>query len=361
MKKTPLNSVHHEMGAKMTDFGGWEMPVEYSGIIEEHKTVRRDAGLFDVSHMGEIAVRGRDAGSFIDYLVTNRVSTAAEGKVTYSPMCYPEGGIVDDLLVYKIQADEYFLVVNASNTDKDFAWISEQAAEYSGEVKVENQSQDYALLALQGPRSEEILSQLTSVSLDDIPAFNSSNIEVDGVNMLVSRTGYTGEDGFELYFAPGKAEQIWQSLLKAGERAGLKPAGLGARDTLRLEKCLCLYGNDISKDTNPLEAGLGWTVKFDKEDFVGKAALKRVKEAGASRKLVGFILQERGIARHNYPILSEEEEEIGYVTSGSYSPSLEENIGLGYVESSQAKPGQKIKIKIRSRLVAAEVVETPFI
>ncbi len=361
MEKTPLNSVHHEMGAKMTDFGGWEMPVEYSGIIDEHKTVRRDAGLFDVSHMGEIVVRGQEAGSFIDYLVTNRVSTVPQGKVVYSPMCYPEGGIVDDLLIYKIQDDQYFLVVNASNTEKDFAWISEQAAKFSGEVEVKNHSRNYALLALQGPRSEEILSQLTPASLDDIPAFNFSNIEVDGIDMLVSRTGYTGEDGFELYFAPEKAEKIWQSLLKAGERAGLKPAGLGARDTLRLEKCLCLYGNDISKETNPLEAGLGWTVKFDKDDFVGKDALERVKEAGPPRKLVGFILQDRGIARHNYPILSSQEEEIGHVTSGSYSPSLEENIGLGYVESSQAQPGQIIKIKIRSRLVSAEVVETPFI
>ncbi len=361
MKKTPLNSVHHDLGAKMTDFGGWEMPVEYSGIIDEHNTVREKAGLFDVSHMGEIAVSGKDSSSFIDYLITNRVSTAPAGKVVYSPMCYLEGGIVDDLLVYKIEEDRYFLVVNASNTEKDFDWISERAAEVSGDVEVENLSRDYALLALQGPRSEEILSQLTSTGLDDIPAFSFKKIEVDSLNMLVSRTGYTGEDGFELYFDPGEAERIWQSLLKAGEEAGLKPAGLGARDTLRLEKCLCLYGNDISRETNPLEAGLGWTVKFDKEDFVGKEALERIKEAGLSRKLVGFILKERGIARHNYPILSIGEEEIGHVTSGSYSPSLEENIGLGYVETAHASPGEEIKIKIRSRLVAAEVVETPFI
>jgi len=361
MKKTPLNSVHHDLGAKMTDFGGWEMPVEYSGIIDEHNTVREKAGLFDVSHMGEIAVSGKDSSSFIDYLITNRVSTAPAGKVVYSPMCYPEGGIVDDLLVYKIEEDRYFLVVNASNTEKDFDWITERAAEFSGEVEAEDLSRDYALLALQGPRSEEILSQLTSAGLDDMPAFSFSKIEVDGLNMLVSRTGYTGEDGFELYFDPGEAERIWQSLLKAGEEAGLKPAGLGARDTLRLEKCLCLYGNDISRDTNPLEAGLGWTVKFDKEDFVGKEVLERIKEAGLSRKLVGFILKDRGIARHNYPILSTGEEEIGHVTSGSYSPSLKENIGLGYVESAHARPGEEIKIKIRSRLVAAGVVETPFI
>ena len=361
MAVTPLNAQHKELGAKMTDFGGWEMPVEYTGIISEHQAVRERAGLFDVSHMGEFLVKGEDAGEFLDYLLTNKISDLASGKAVYSPMCYFDGGIVDDLLIYKLAKDKYFLVVNAANTKKDFDWITEQGQDFSGQVVIEDHSQNYALLALQGPRAEKILSQLTDYNLKKMSAFSCTEMEIASIEALVSRTGYTGEDGFEIYLKPDKSVELWQKLLTAGEAEGLKPAGLGARDTLRLEKCLCLYGNEISKDTNPLEAGLGWTVKFAKEDFIGKESLQEIKEAGLKRRLVGFIVKGRGIARHDYPILNEAEEEIGFVTSGSYSPSLEENIGLGYLKEGYWQPGQKINIKVRSRIIAAEVVEIPFI
>lgn len=356
MKKTALNQLHHNLGAKMIDFGGWEMPVQYTGIIEEHQAVRNDCGLFDVSHMGEIEITGSGASSFVNRLVTNQVDVEV-GRVVYTPMCYENGGIIDDLLVYRIKEDHYMLVVNASNKDKDFEWVSKKAP---ADVEVKDLSDHYGLLALQGPKSKEVLSSLVDFDLSDLKTFRLVNQKVDGKEMIISRTGYTGEDGFELYLNPEDAEPTWNAIMKAGEEYGIMPAGLGCRNTLRLEAALCLYGNDINEETNPLEAGLSWTVKFDKEDFYGKSALVEAKDAGIDRKLVGFILKGRGIARHDYDI-QVDSKKAGFVTSGSFSPTLDENIGMGYLQKEFAEAGKEITIMIRNRGVKAKVVELPFI
>ncbi|MFW5994341.1 MAG: glycine cleavage system aminomethyltransferase GcvT [Halanaerobiaceae bacterium] len=356
MKKTALNQLHHNLGAKMIDFGGWEMPVQYTGIIEEHQAVRNNCGLFDVSHMGEIEITGPGSTSYVNQLVTNQVDVEV-GRVIYTPMCYEDGGIIDDLLVYRIEQDHYMLVVNASNKDKDFEWISKNAP---ADVKVEDLSDNYCLLALQGPKSEEVLSALVDFDLSELKTFRLVEQKVDRHEMIISRTGYTGEDGFELYLNPEDAESIWDSIIDAGENFGIMPAGLGCRNTLRLEAALCLYGNDIDEKTNPLEAGLSWTVKLDKEDFYGKSALLEAKNAGIDRKLVGFILKDRGIARHGYDI-EVDGKKVGFVTSGSFSPTLDENIGMGYLEEEFTDAGREISIKIRNRGVKAKIVELPFI
>ncbi|MGM0420020.1 MAG: glycine cleavage system aminomethyltransferase GcvT [Bacillota bacterium] len=356
MQKTALNRLHHELGAKMIDFGGWEMPVEYSGIIEEHKAVRTNCGIFDVSHMGEIEITGPGAAAYANKLVTNQVEVT-NGKVVYTPMCHEDGGIVDDLLVYRESEDAYLFVVNASNKDKDLTWIQQNAPE---NVEVKDLSQKFALIALQGPKAEVVLQQLTQENLAEIKTFTFIRGEVKDREMIISRTGYTGEDGFELYLSPEYAEEIWQTIAETGEVYGLAYAGLGCRNTLRLEKALCLYGNDITEATNPLEAGLAWTVKFNKDEFIGKEALLEQKEQGISRKLVGFKLLGRGIARHGY-VIEKNNEEIGFVTSGSFSPTLKENIGMGYVSLEYIEPGTTIDIKIRNREVEAEVVKLPFI
>ncbi len=357
MKRTPLNQVHRDLGAKVIDFGGWEMPVQYNGIISEHNAVRNDCGLFDVSHMGEIYFKGADALKNLQKLLTNDVSRLEDGQILYTPMCYPDGGIVDDLLVYRLEEDEYLLVVNASNTDKDFKWIKENS---SGDVRIENQSPEYGQLALQGPNSKELLQQFTDINLDDLEYYWFERGKINGAEVILSRTGYTGELGYEIYLKPDQTVSLWESLMEKGKDYNLVPVGLGARDTLRLEKKFCLYGNDIDKNTHPLEAGLGWTVDFDKGDFIARDVLVKHKEEGYNRKLVGFKLIDRGIARHGYTIQADGKE-IGVVTSGSFSPSLKENIGLGYIEKDKAGMGEKIDIIIRKKPVKAEIVKTPFV
>jgi aminomethyltransferase len=357
MKKTPLNHTHNVLGAKMTDFGGWEMPVEYSSIIDEHHAVRSHCGLFDICHMGEIMISGEKAAESVQKLITNDLKKLEYKKVLYTPICNEEGGIIDDLLVYMLGEDKFLLVVNAANTIKDFEWIKANAYP---QTKVENLSDNYALLALQGPESKNVLKKLSDIELDDIDYYHFEEAEVAGVEMIISRTGYTGELGYELYFAADKAEEIWQRLIKAGEEFKLMPAGLGARNTLRLEKGYALYGNDIDENTNPIEAGLGWTVKLDGEDFIGRDSLLKIKEECCSRRLKGIVITGRGMARHGYDIYADGEK-IGEVTSGSYSPSLKKSIAMGYLNEEYTKTGSKIQIKIRDRFVEAEVVELPFL
>lgn len=357
MKKTPLNQIHKDMGAKMTDFGGWEMPVEYTGIIEEHKAVRNKCGLFDVSHMGEILVSGKNAEKSLQKIITNDLNKLEKGKIIYTTICKEDGGIIDDLLVYALQDDQFLLVVNASNIDKDFKWIKEHLLK---DTTAKNLSNNYAMLALQGPSSKKILTQLTDIDLKSLSYYSFREAKAAGVNMIVSRTGYTGELGYELYFEPEEAERIWDELMEAGSDFGLQACGLGARDTLRLEKTYALYGNDIDESTNPFEARLGWTVKLDKGDFIGRKKLIDIKENCCQRKLTPFIIKGRGVARHGHEVYFGEEK-IGEVTSGSYSPSLEEGIGLAYLKSEHTEVGSEIEIKVRNRKIKAEVVKGPFI
>ncbi|RCW52180.1 glycine cleavage system aminomethyltransferase GcvT [Halanaerobium sp. ST460_2HS_T2] len=357
MKKTPLNQIHKDMGAKMTDFGGWEMPVEYVGIIEEHKAVRKKCGLFDVSHMGEILVRGKNAFKSLQHIITNDLNKLEKGKILYTPICKEDGGIIDDLLVYCLQEDQYLLVVNASNIEKDFKWINKHLLEGT---TAENLSEQYAMLALQGPDSKKILTELTDIDLNSIDYYRFRQAKVAGVNMIISRTGYTGELGYELYFDPEAAEKMWKELMEAGSDYGLQACGLGARDTLRLEKMYALYGNDIDESTNPFEARLSWTVSINKEEFIGKNRLSEIKKDCCQRKLTPFIIQGRGVARHGYPVYVGEEK-IGEVTSGSYSPTLETGIGLAYINNDYTEAGSQIEIKVRRRKIKAEVVKGPFV
>jgi aminomethyltransferase len=341
----------------MVEFGGWEMPVQYTGIIEEHKAVRRAAGLFDVSHMGEILVKGPGALPLIQKLITNDATKITIGQALYSPMCYPSGGIVDDLLVYRLGDDEYWLVVNAGNKDKDFRWIKDHQA---GEVTVEDISDETGQIALQGPRSQEILSQITDINLEEIKYFRFAWAETAGVKTLVSRTGYTGEDGFELYMKAKEAPQVWQALLLAGKDFGLVPVGLGARDTLRFEARLPLYGHELNEEYTPLEAGLGIFVALTKaENFIGKEALLKQKAEGVPRKLVGFEMLDRGIPRAGYKI-EKNNISIGEVTSGSFAPSLGKNLGLGYVKSAEAVLDNEITVIIRDKGLQARIIKTPF-
>lgn len=357
MKKTPLNQVHKDMGAKMTDFGGWEMPVEYTGIIEEHKAVRNKCGLFDVCHMGEVLISGENAAASVQRIIANDVEKLEDGKLLYTPMCKEDGGIIDDFLVYRLAADEYLMVVNASNTEKDFNWIKDHLLEGS---TAENLSDQYALLALQGPEAKNILSKLTDADLDSMAYYTFKIAEVAGVEMIISRNGYTGELGYEIYFDPSEAEHIWQELMDAGSEYGLMACGLGSRDTLRLEKMFMLYGNDIDETINPIKAGMGWTVALDNGDFIGKEKLAEIKEKGTKRKLKPFKIKGRGMARHGYEIYADDQE-IGVVTSGSYSPSLDESIGLAYLDNEYTEVGTEIEIKVRKRSVKAEVVKGPFV
>ncbi|MEL1134208.1 glycine cleavage system aminomethyltransferase GcvT [Desulfitobacterium sp. THU1] len=357
LKRTPLYEEHQRLGAKLIDFGGWEMPVQYAGVIEEHKAVRNQAGLFDVSHMGEVEVKGQDALAFIQYILTNDLSHLKDGQIQYSPMCYPDGGIVDDLLVYRMREGHYLIVVNASNTDKDFAWMQEQTKNFA--VKLENRSQEYAQLALQGPQAERILQKLTDLDLQEIKYYWFKQGEVDGVPCLVSRTGYTGEDGFEIYLSPEQAPQMWRRILEAGSEVGVQPIGLGARDTLRFEARLPLYGNELGPDITPLEAGLGFFVKLAKEDFIGREVLLAQKEKGVPRKLVGLEMIERGIARSHYP-LQREGKEIGFITSGSFSPTLNKNIALGLIPAEYAQLGETLDVMIRGKAVKAQIVPSQF-
>ncbi len=340
----------------MVDFAGWEMPVQYRGVIDEHRAVRTAAGLFDVSHMGEIRVSGSGAEAFVQGLTPNDVTKLTPGRAHYSALLTEEGTFVDDILVYRISADEFLIVVNASNADADFAWMQAQPR---GDCRLENVSDDWALLALQGPAAVEIVRPLTPAAIDEIRYYRFAPATVGGFDVLLSRTGYTGEDGFELYCRPADAPALWDLLLDAGRASGLEPAGLGARDTLRLEAAMSLYGHEIDRTTTPWEAGLDWIVKLDKGDFLGRAALVAAREAGLSRKLVGFQVEGRGIARQGHELMVGGRR-VGVVTSGTHSPTLGVALGLAYVEPGFAEPGSTVEIDVRGRAVAARVVPVPF-
>jgi aminomethyltransferase len=358
-RRTALYDCHLEAGARMVPFAGWEMPVQYSGLMAEHEAVRTAAGLFDVSHMGEVRVQGADAEAFLQYLTPNDVAKLKVGRAHYSALLTEEGTYIDDLLIYRLADDDFLVVVNAANVDGDFAWIERHAQTFDGEVTVRNVSEDYALLALQGPRAVEILSQLTDSDLEAIRYYRFAHGEVDGVPAILSRTGYTGEDGFELYLAPEHAAQIWRALLAAGQDHGLLPAGLGARDSLRLEAAMALYGHEIDDTTTPWEAGLDWTIKLASGDFIGRDALVAQQEKGVERKLVGFGVTGRGIAREGHGVVHDGEA-VGKVTSGTFSPTFKEAIGMAYVPVELAEPGTALTIEVRGREIPAEVRETPF-
>ena len=360
MKRTPFYELHRQLGAKIVPFAGFEMPVQYAGIIDEHRSVRNAVGVFDVSHMGEFEIRGKDALALVQHVTINDASKLSEGKVQYSAMCYPDGGIVDDLLVYHM-GDHYMLVVNASNIKKDFDWIISNKGKFNAEVI--DRSDSYSMLAVQGPLSQVVLQPLTTVKLGDMPYYSFVMGNLAGVDMIISRTGYTGELGFELYFdsTVPTSEKIWEAVMKAGKAYGIKPIGLGARDTLRLEMGFCLYGNDIDQTTNPLEAGLGWITKLDKTDFISRDVLLNVRQQGLKRRLVGFtISDERAFPRHGYEIHSNRVP-VGHVTSGTLSPMLEKGIGLGYVPQALSQAGSAIDIAIRDKELKAEVTKLPFI
>ena len=357
MKTTPLYEKHVELKGKIIDFGGWALPVEYSGILLEHEAVRTKAGLFDVSHMGEITVKGEDAEKYLQLVVTNDISVLANNQIAYTTMCYPDGGIVDDLLVYKNNNEDYLLVVNASNSDKDYEWLQNHVF---GNVEVKNVSLDYAQLALQGPVAQTILQKLVKEDLNDIEFYHfKNNVDIGGIVTLVSRTGYTGEDGFELYFASADGPKMWDLLLETGKDDGLIPAGLGARDTLRFEAALPLYGQEIDKDITPLEAGLGFCVKVAKDNFIGKDALVLQKSEGLKRKVVGFEMVDRGIPRSHYEVYADGKK-IGYVTTGSFSPTLKKNIGLALIDIEYTKEETEIEISIRNKNIKAKVIKKPF-
>ncbi len=357
LKRTPLYEQHLALGARLVEFGGWEMPVQYSSILDEHRAVRTRAGLFDVSHMGEFKIEGNDALAFLQHLVPNDVSRLAIHQALYTQLCLPNGDTIDDLIIYHLADNHYMMVVNAANIDKDFAWVQQEAKNF--DVQITNQSDTTALLALQGPEAQSILQPLTEVDLSTIHYYHCAPGMVDGINCIISRTGYTGEDGFELYCAPVDAPKLWNTLLAAGKERGLLPAGLGARDTLRLEAGYCLYGHELDEQTNPLEARLGWTVKLDKGEFVGRNALVKVKEDGLKRKLIGVEMSERGICRGGYAVY-EDDQQIGALTSGAPSPTLNKNIGMGYVETSHAIVGKTVHIDIRGKRTAAQIVALPF-
>lgn len=367
-KRTPLYEEHVAAGARMIEFAGFSMPVEYTGIIAEHKAVRSAAGLFDLSHMGEITVSGPGATTFLDWAVTNNMSNLQEGQARYAAICRPDGGIVDDVVIYRRAAD-FLIVANAANISKDVEWLDYLRRSWPGEggppvnpedVIIEDLSDDTALIALQGPKAQAILAKLTDADLDALRSFRFVHGTVAGHEALISRTGYTGEDGFELYIPPDVAVPMWRALLKAGEPEGLVPVGLGARDTLRLEMRFPLYGNDIDENTTPLEASLDFTVKFNKEGFVGKDALLKQREAGPARRLVGFKLLGRGIPRQGYPLVADDRQ-VGQVTSGSLSPTLGEPIGMGYVETQYAATGTELDMEVRGRRIPCRLVEGRFV
>jgi aminomethyltransferase len=356
LKATPLNTVHRRRGAKMVDFGGWDMPVQYSGILDEHQAVRKNVGLFDVSHMGEIEIRGPDAFVLTDMVTTNAVANLKTGQAQYSGLLYEHGGFVDDILVHKVADDHYFLCVNASNQEKDYEHI---AAQNRHSAQVEFASPRYAQLAIQGPKGLATLQKLTKIDLASIGYYHFVDGAVSGTPARIARTGYTGEDGFEIYIAPEQAERIWNEILDAGQEFNIKPCGLGARNTLRLEAKMALYGNEIHASITPYEADLAWIVKMNKGDFTGKAALAKQKEQGITRKLVGFQMSGRGIGRDGYEVYVDGAA-AGWVTSGGPSPTLNKNIGLCYLPVNQAKPGARIEIMIRNQPVEAITAPTPF-
>lgn len=358
MKKTALYDKHVSLGAKIVPFAGFEMPVQYSGVTEEHFAVREKAGLFDVSHMGQFFIEGAGAKDLLQYVTTNNVNALENGKAQYSCLPNENGGIVDDLIVYKMDDEKYFVVVNASNIDKDWDHISKFNT--FGAVMT-NASDEMSLLAVQGPKATEILQKLTETNLSEIPYYNFTVGSVAGVNdVIISNTGYTGSGGFEIYFKNESAEKLWDAIIEAGSEEGIIPCGLAARDTLRLEKGFCLYGNDIDDTTSPIEAGLGWITKFDK-DFISKETFAKQKEEGINRKLVGFELTDKGVPRHDYPVVDAEGNIIGKVTSGTQSPMKKIGLGIAYVDKPHFKIGSEIFIQVRNKNIPAKVVKMPFV
>jgi len=355
-RRTPLYEAHKRHGGKLVEFAGWELPVQYTGLLEEHRAVREAAGLFDVSHMGEVWFHGEGALEACNELITNDLARIADGQALYAGMLNERGGFVDDVIAYRFSPTKILVCVNAANTDKDFAWMQRHVRPG---VELKNESDQWAQLALQGPKAQAILQKLTAHDLSSIPFFHFAEIEVEGRPVIAARTGYTGEDGFEIFCRPQDAEALWEAIYAAGKPEGLKLAGLGARDSLRTEAKLALYGNDIDDEHTPLEAGLGWIVKWDKPHFIGKEALEKQKAEGVKRKLVGFTLTERGIPRHGYPVLKDGEQ-VGVVTSGTQSPTLGMPIGLAYVPTELSAEGSTFHVEIRGKPVAAKVIKTPF-
>lgn len=358
LKKTPLHARHRSLGARMVEFGGWDMPVEYSGLVAEHMAVRTRAGLFDVSHMGEIEIAGKDALEAVQHITCNDAGKLAIAQAQYSALTTPAGTFVDDVLTYKLADEHFMLVVNASNIIKDFQWITEQIRD-AGDAVAVNTSSRYALMAIQGPAARDVLQTLTAVNLADIKYYWFTTGEVAGVRATVSRTGYTGEDGFEVFVPPSAAERVWDAILQAGGAAGIVPAGLGARDTLRLEAAMRLYGNDMDETTTVVEADLGWIVGWKKDEFIGADVLRRQKAEGVSRKLVGFEVLDRAIGRHGYDVYVNGDK-VGIVTSGTQTPFLKKAIGMAYVPADCTAAGTELEIDVRGRRARAQIVPMPF-
>jgi aminomethyltransferase len=358
LRKTPLNSRHHASKARMVPFAGWEMPVEYAGITSEHMAVRTRAGIFDVSHMGEIEIAGKNAEAAVQRIACSDPAKLKVGQAQYSGLLTPDGTFLDDMIIYRMAPVHFLIVVNASNTTRDFAWISEQVKSVGDAAAIDSSSR-YALIALAGPASQEVLQPLTGVELGDIAPFWFANGEVANARATIARTGYTGEDGFEIFVPPNMADRVWQALLESGRSVDLVPAGLGARDTLRLEASMRLYGNDIDETTTVLEAGLGWVIGWSNETFIGRDRLLEQKASGVTRRLVGFEMIDRGIARHGHRVM-QGDAPVGVVTSGTQTPFLGKAIGMAYVPVDRAAPGSEIHIDIRGRAAAARVVPMPF-
>ncbi|MGI5891451.1 MAG: glycine cleavage system aminomethyltransferase GcvT [Bacillota bacterium] len=359
LKKTALYDEHIALGGKIVDFGGWALPVQFSGILQEHLTVRQAAGLFDVSHMGEITIEGPDAESYLQHVATNNIANAEDWQIIYSPLCYENGNVVDDVLIYRYNRQKYLLVINASNIEKDWQWLNQQKKFFA--VQLDNISGKISQMALQGPRAQKILTKVCNGALSDLRFYRFyDEVEICGQQAIVSRSGYTGEDGFEIYMSNSDAVDIWRGLLAVGYEDGLIPCGLGARDTLRLEAALPLYGHEISEHISPLEAGLGMFVKLDKGDFIGKATLAEAKARGLKRKSIGFEVIGRGIARENY-LIEKNGHQIGFVTSGSFAPSLGKNIGMALIDARYANVGEEIDIIVRQRPVPAVIIAKPFL
>jgi aminomethyltransferase len=359
LKKTPLHARHRALGARMVEFGGWDMPVEYSGIVDEHMAVRTRAGVFDVSHMGEIEIAGADALKAIQHITSNDASRLADNQIQYSALTTAQGTFVDDVLTYRLSGDHFMLVVNASNIMKDFHWIVEHVREMGGDAAAVNTSSRYALIAIQGPSALDVLQRLTGVDLSAIKYYWFATGEVANVRVTISRTGYTGEDGFEVFVAPNAAERVWDAILQAGKSAGVIPAGLGARDTLRLEASMRLYGNDMDETATVVEADLGWIVGWKKDSFIGSEVLRKQKSEGTTRKLVGFEMRDRAIARHGYDVYLGDDK-AGVVTSGTQTPFLKKAIGMAYLPSDRIAPGTEFDVDVRGRRAKAVVVPMPF-
>ena len=362
MKKTVLAEKHEQLGARMVDFAGWYMPVQYSGILEEHRTVRTAAGLFDLGHMGQVGVTGADALTFLNYIGSNDASVLAPGQAIYSLMLNPTGGVIDDIIIYRNPSGVgYFVVINASNTDKDVSWLQEQAGKRNDlAVQVDHLSDTMGMIAIQGPNAASIVAKLSSVDLSDMESFSMRETQIADVTCMAGRTGYTGEDGWEFYCPVDDSAQVWDALMAAGQDEGLRPIGLGARDTLRLEARMPLYGNEMNDEINPYDAGLGWAVKLDRDDFVGREALLAVRERGINKRTVGFKMVERGgVPRSHYEV-QVDGKVVGFVTSGTASPTLAENIGLAMIDKAYAGVGKPLDIMIRGKAVRAEQIKTPF-